>query len=132
MFQELLQVLSCHSIISLNYVSSSSIRSLIDVQDPLHHLKVLCYAVIRCPQTTPTRYLLNGEKQKALRQVIAQDKNLADTVTLCNERQWWSFMQADGDIFADKIGHLTAQLRSYPECNGRSYTVSVYGSTCRT
>lgn len=100
-----------------NYVSSSSIRSLIDVQDPFHHLKVpFAMQSLGALRLTPTRYLLNGEKAEGLlRQVIAQDKNLADTVTLCNERQWWSFMQADGDIFADKIGHLTAQLRSYPE-----------------
>lgn len=100
-----------------NYVSSSSIRSLIDVQDPFRHLKVpFAMQSLGALRLTPTRYLLNGEKAEGLlSEVIALDKVLANTVALCNERQWWSFMQADGDIFADKIGHLTAQLRSYPE-----------------
>lgn len=34
---------------------------------------------------------------------------------VCDETAWWSYMGQDNDIFKDQLGHLTVQLRKYPE-----------------
>lgn len=65
---------------------------------------------------TPTRYMKNGEQaEQLLRQLIEKDEALAKYVMVCDETAWWSYMGQDNDIFKDQLGHLTVQLRKYPE-----------------
>ncbi|HLR19138.1 MAG TPA: staphyloferrin B biosynthesis protein SbnC [Staphylococcus sp.] len=99
------------------FLPSSSMRSLIDVQQPFQHIKVpFSMQSLGALRLTPTRYLLNGQKaEQLLSQIIQQDKTLKQKVVLCDEKQWLSFINADQDIFQDQIGHLTTQIRSYPE-----------------
>ncbi|SPZ98737.1 Siderophore staphylobactin biosynthesis protein SbnC [Staphylococcus aureus] len=47
---------------------------------------------------------------------------LAKYVTVCDETAWWSYMGQDNDIFKDQLGHLTVQLRKYPEVLAKNDT----------
>lgn len=114
--------IAAHIIVPLDYefgefLPSSSMRSLIDIQRPFQHIKVpFSMQSLGALRLTPTRYLLNGEKaEQLLSEIIAQDSTLENKVALCNEKQWLSFINADKDIFQDQIGHLTTQIRSYPK-----------------
>lgn len=100
-----------------DYLSSSSMRSLIDVASPYNHVKVpFAMQSLGALRLTPTRYMKNGEQaERLLRQLIEKDEVLAKYVTVCDETAWWSYMGQDNDIFKDQLGHLTVQLRKYPE-----------------
>ncbi|BCN87149.1 staphyloferrin B biosynthesis protein SbnC [Staphylococcus argenteus] len=100
-----------------DYLSSSSMRSLIDVASPYNHVKVpFAMQSLGALRLTPTRYMKNGEQaERLLRQLINKDEVLAKYVTVCDETAWWSYMGQDNDIFKDQLGHLTVQLRKYPE-----------------
>ncbi|UEX90147.1 staphyloferrin B biosynthesis protein SbnC [Staphylococcus ratti] len=99
-----------------SFLASSSMRSLIDLKQPYQHVKVpFSMQSLGALRLTPTRYLLNGEKaEQLLEKVIHQSEHLTNTLSLCDEKHWWSFIEPSKDIFEDKIGHLTAQLRQYP------------------
>lgn len=100
-----------------DYLSSSSMRSLIDIGAPYNHVKVpFAMQSLGALRLTPTRYMKNGEQaERLLRQLIEKDAMLAKYVTVCDETAWWSYMGQDNDIFKDQLGHLTVQLRKYPE-----------------
>lgn len=99
------------------YLSSSSMRSLIDIVSPYHHVKVpFAMQSLGALRLTPTRYMKNGEQaERLLRKLISKDQVLARYVDVCDETSWWSYMAKDKDIFKDQLGHLTVQLRKYPD-----------------
>ena len=99
------------------YLSSSSMRTLIPLAAPFTHLKVpFSMQSLGALRLTPTRYMKNGEAgETLLRDIIAQDTSLNGRVKLCDETVWWSYMNEAQDIFQDQSGHLTMQLRHYPE-----------------
>ncbi|MEJ7541653.1 staphyloferrin B biosynthesis protein SbnC [Staphylococcus intermedius] len=99
------------------YLSSSSMRTLIPLDTPFTHLKVpFSMQSLGALRLTPTRYMKNGEAGEALlRHIITQDASLHGRVALCDETVWWSYMNEAQDIFQDQSGHLTMQLRHYPQ-----------------
>lgn len=99
------------------YLSSSSMRTLIPLDQPFTHLKVpFSMQSLGALRLTPTRYMKNGEAGEALlRHIIAQDASLHGRVALCDETVWWSYMNEAQDIFQDQSGHLTMQMRHYPQ-----------------
>ncbi|WP_105995067.1 staphyloferrin B biosynthesis protein SbnC [Staphylococcus agnetis] len=109
------------------FVSSSSMRTLIDIERPFEHIKVpFAMQSLGALRLTPTRYLLNGEKGEALlEQVRQQSEYLKTHLLLCDEKQWWSFIAPSKNIFEDRTGHLTVQLRQYPEVVKEDNTVVI-------
>lgn len=107
-----------------DYLSSSSMRSLIDIGAPYNHVKVpFAMQSLGALRLTPTRYMKNGEQaEQLLRQLIEKDEALAKYVMVCDETAWWSYMGQDNDIFKDQLGHLTVQLRKYPEVLAKNDT----------
>lgn len=99
------------------YLSSSSMRTLINLEQPFEHLKVpLSIQSLGALRLTPTRYMKNGEvAEQLLHTLIQQDERLKGHVWPCDETAWWSYLSADGDVFKDQLGHLTMQFRQYPE-----------------
>ena len=99
------------------FLSSSSMRSLIQLNQPYEHVKVpISVQSLGAVRLTPTRYMLNGEKaEQLLRTIIDKDAALHNLAYVCDETVWWSFIDEDKDIFKDKIGHLTVQLRQFPK-----------------
>ncbi|MEN4091917.1 IucA/IucC family protein, partial [Staphylococcus aureus] len=62
-----------------DYLSSSSMRSLIDIGAPYNHVKVpFAMQSLGALRLTPTRYMKNGEQaEQLLRQLIEKDEALA-------------------------------------------------------
>ncbi|ARJ51180.1 staphyloferrin B biosynthesis protein SbnC [Staphylococcus lutrae] len=99
------------------YVSSSSMRTLLPTEPSMVHLKVpFSMQSLGALRLTPTRYMKNGEAGEGLlREITARDTLLHESVQLCDETVWWSFINEKRDIFQDQSGHLTMQFRYYPE-----------------
>ncbi|WP_139320454.1 IucA/IucC family protein [Saccharomonospora sp. CUA-673] len=100
--------------------ATSSIRTLApDEGGSSRHLKLpLGVNTLGSQRLLPPRYLDNGERgERLLRTVVEQDPNLADLVLVADETTWcgWNGDPADpADPYADRPGHLAAQVRSYP------------------
>ncbi|MBK1785285.1 IucA/IucC family protein [Prauserella cavernicola] len=91
---------------------TSSLRTLAAPEQSLHVKLPLGIATLGAARLLPPRYLDNGERaERTLRDVLARDAELASLVAVCDERSWCGWA---GDEFADRPGHLAAQLRTYP------------------
>lgn len=110
-----------------HFLSSSSMRTLVDLKRPYHHIKVpFAMQSLGALRLTPTRYLLNGEKgEQLLEEVIKQSDYLTKHLSLCDEKHWWSLIGPSGNIFEERTGHLTVQLRQYPKAIQEEGTVLV-------
>ncbi|WP_053366307.1 IucA/IucC family protein [Bacillus sp. FJAT-27245] len=112
-----------------SFTATSSLRSLVPVNEyaGAYHLKLpIGISSLGALRLMPTRYLLNGEKgQSLLEQAKDKDRYLKNRLFICDERNWWAFQGEDQDLFADKPGHLTCQIRSYPSefVSGCEYTL---------
>jgi len=91
---------------------TASLRTL---RSPLgeRHVKLpLGVATLGATRLLPPRYLANGERaERLMRTLVERDPVLRRRVALCDERIWCGW---DGDEFADRPGHLAAQVRRYP------------------
>lgn len=96
------------------FTPTSSLRSLAPVSGGAYHVKLpIGIFSLGALRLMPIRYLRNGEKgQMLLEQLKDRDSYLTKHLYICDERNWWGFR--DPDLFADKPGHLTCQVRSYP------------------
>ncbi|WP_017621977.1 IucA/IucC family protein [Nocardiopsis chromatogenes] len=96
---------------------TSSLRTLAAAPEPGPHLKLpVGAATLAAARLLPPRYLDNGERaQSCMEHLLRTDPALAALVEVCDERTWcgWSAPGAD-DAFADRPGHLAAQVRRYP------------------
>ncbi|WP_225435328.1 IucA/IucC family protein [Bacillus aerolatus] len=110
-----------------SYTATSSLRSLAPVNDGAYHIKLpIGISSLGALRLMPTRYLINGEKgQELLERTKEKDCYLKDHLFICDERNWWAFQEEDQNLFADKPGHLTCQIRSYPSelLNSCDYTL---------
>ncbi|WP_172368975.1 IucA/IucC family protein [Sporosarcina jiandibaonis] len=99
-----------------SYTATSSLRSLAPVNGGDYHLKLpIGISSLGALRLMPTRYLMNGEKgQVLLERAKEKDRYLKNRLFICDEGNWWAFQGKDQDLFADKPGHLTCQIRSYP------------------
>lgn len=96
---------------------TASLRTLaIDTADAVdRHLKLpLGVATLGAARLLPPRYLDNADRaERTARAVVAADPVLAGLVGLCAEGCWAGWSDGD-DEFADRPGHLAAQVRTYP------------------
>ncbi|MDA2804217.1 IucA/IucC family protein [Nocardiopsis suaedae] len=96
---------------------TSSLRTLASAPGPGPHLKLpVGAATLAAARLLPPRYLDNGERaQSCMEHLLGADPVLGALVEVCDERTWcgWSAPGAD-DTFADRPGHLAAQVRRYP------------------
>jgi siderophore synthetase component len=110
-----------------SYTATSSLRSLVPVNGGVYHLKLpIGISSLGALRLMPTRYLMNGEKgQELLERAKEKDRYLKNRLFICDERNWWAFHGEDQNLFADKPGHLTCQIRSYPSefVSGYDYTL---------
>jgi staphyloferrin B synthase len=99
-----------------SYTATSSLRSLVPVNGGMYHLKLpIGITSLGALRLMPTRYSMNGEKgQVLLERAKEKDRYLKNHLFICDERNWWAFQGKEQDLFADKPGHLTCQIRSYP------------------
>ncbi|MFF5989906.1 IucA/IucC family protein [Prauserella flavalba] len=92
---------------------TSSLRTLVTAEQARHVKLPLGIATLGAARLLPPRYLDNGERaERTLRTILARDPDLAALVTVCDERTWCGW--AGDDEFADRPGHLAAQVRTYP------------------
>ncbi|MGT2378114.1 IucA/IucC family protein [Staphylococcus aureus] len=105
-----------------DYLSSSSMRSLIDIGAPYNHVKVR-FAMQSLGALRRNAYALHekrkNKQKQSLRQLIEKDEALAKYVMVRDETAWWSYMGQDNDIFKDQLGHLTvSSVTKYtvPKC----------------
>ncbi|HEY9576237.1 MAG TPA: IucA/IucC family protein, partial [Pseudobacillus sp.] len=109
------------------YHATSSLRSLVPANGGAYHIKLpIGISSLGALRLMPTRYLLNGEKgQELLEQVKERDPYLKNHLFVCDERNWWAFQDQEHNLYADKPGHLTCQIRSYPSelMNNEDYTL---------
>jgi siderophore synthetase component len=100
------------------YVATSSVRSLVSERQEYsnYHLKVpLGIASLGALRLLPSRYLENSLRgQQLVKELVARDQFLRETLLYCKEDLWWAFHTTYNDHFADKPGHLACQLRYYP------------------
>ncbi|TWH21083.1 IucA/IucC family protein [Prauserella rugosa] len=80
---------------------------------PARHVKLpLGVNTLGSQRLLPARYLDNGERgERLLRTILSGDEELAATVVIADETSWCGW---DGDPYADRPGHLSAQVRAYP------------------
>ncbi|RBM10151.1 siderophore staphylobactin biosynthesis protein SbnC [Prauserella sp. PE36] len=92
---------------------TSSLRTLVAPGQARHVKLPLGIATLGATRLLPPRYLDNGERaERTMRAILARDPDLAALVTVCDERTWCGW--AGDDEFADRPGHLAAQVRTYP------------------
>ncbi|OCA84977.1 IucA/IucC family protein [Pseudobacillus wudalianchiensis] len=98
------------------YHATSSLRSLAPTTDSSYHIKLpIGISSLGALRLMPPRYLLNGVKgQKLLERVKKRDSYLKQHLFICDECHWWAFHDSEQNLYADKPGHLTCQIRSYP------------------
>ncbi|MFC4075649.1 IucA/IucC family protein [Salinithrix halophila] len=98
------------------YRATSSLRSLAPAGGGDVHVKLpLGVGSLSALRILPPRYLDNGEKAEAvMRGLCRQDPLLKKRVRLCGEGEWSAWQAPGEDLFADKPGHLAAQIRRYP------------------
>lgn len=96
------------------YHPTASVRTLATHPEGRHHVKLpLGVATLGATRLLPPRYLDNGERaQRTMAEVIGRSAPLRGLVAVCDERDWCGW--ADPDPYADRPGHLAAQLRRYP------------------
>jgi siderophore synthetase component len=96
---------------------TSSLRTLTTSPESHRHLKLpLGVATLGAARLLPPRYLDNGERaQDCMARLLRSDPDLGALVEVCDERTWcgWRGPGTD-DEFADRPGHLAAQIRRYP------------------
>lgn len=93
-----------------------SLRTMVVADAPDRHLKLpLGVATLGAARLLPPRYLDNGDRaQRTMRRVVASLP--PGLVAACDEGCWagWVDDSAGGGEFADRPGHLAAQVRTYP------------------
>jgi siderophore synthetase component len=96
---------------------TSSLRTLATCPESDSHVKLpLGVATLGAARLLPPRYLDNGERaQRTMQSLLDRDPALGRLVELCDERTWCGWRDpGGGDDFADRPGHLAAQVRTYP------------------
>ncbi|MCH7230776.1 hypothetical protein L0U85_07920 [Glycomyces sp. L485] len=97
---------------------TSSLRTLTASPESSLHLKLpLGVATLGAGRLLPPRYLDNGERaQECMTRLLRTDTELNALVRVCDERTWCGWRRpGDDDEFADRPGHLAAQIRRYPK-----------------
>ncbi|TJZ54179.1 siderophore staphylobactin biosynthesis protein SbnC [Streptomyces piniterrae] len=97
---------------------TSSLRTLTTSPESGLHLKLpLGVATLGAARLLPPRYLDNGERaQECMASLLRSDPDLGSLVRICDERTWCGWRGGPGadDEFADRPGHLAAQIRRCP------------------
>jgi siderophore synthetase component len=95
---------------------TASLRTLTIAPESARHLKLpLGIATLGAARLLPPRYLDNGERgEQLLRILLDRDPALRAAVLVCDERRWTGWQAVADDEFADRAGHLAAQVREYP------------------
>lgn len=96
---------------------TASLRTLATAPETALHLKLpLGVSTLGAARLLPPRYLDNSDRaQRTMQRLLDRDEVLCSRVLLCDERTWCGWQHPSGsDEFADRPGHLAAQLRSYP------------------
>lgn len=96
---------------------TASLRTLTTAPETALHLKLpLGVSTLGATRLLPPRYLDNSDRaQRTMQCLLDRDDVLRGRVLLCDERTWCGWAQPSGsDEFADRPGHLAAQLRDYP------------------
>ncbi|UQA91909.1 IucA/IucC family protein [Streptomyces halobius] len=96
---------------------TSSLRTLTTSPESGLHLKLpLGVATLGAARLLPPRYLDNGERaQECMASLLRSDPGLGALARVCDERTWCGWRAPGGDDeFADRPGHLAAQIRRYP------------------
>ncbi|WP_116044121.1 IucA/IucC family protein [Amycolatopsis palatopharyngis] len=95
---------------------TASLRTLATAPESALHLKLpLGISTLGAARLLPPRYLDNGERgEQLLRDLLDRDPELRARVLICDERTWCGWQANPGDEFADRPGHLAAQVRKYP------------------
>lgn len=96
---------------------TASLRTLATAPESALHLKLpLGVSTLGAARLLPPRYLDNSDRaQRTMRDLRERDPVLRGRVLLCDERTWCGWGHPSGsDEFADRPGHLAAQLRDYP------------------
>jgi siderophore synthetase component len=96
---------------------TSSLRTLTASPESSLHLKLpLGVATLGAGRLLPPRYLDNGERaQECMTRLLRSDPGLEALVRVCDERTWCGWRRPGAaDEFADRPGHLAAQIRRYP------------------
>lgn len=97
---------------------TASLRTLTTVPESARHLKLpLGVATLGAARLLPPRYMDNGERaQQTVTRLLERDSELGALVRVCDERTWCGWRDPGGDDeFADRPGHLAAQIRTYPD-----------------
>ncbi|MGH3977756.1 MAG: IucA/IucC family protein, partial [Pseudonocardiaceae bacterium] len=96
---------------------TASLRTLVTAPETRLHLKLpLGVTTLGAARLLPPRYLDNSDRaQRTMQQLLDRDQVLGRRVLLCDERTWCGWQHPSGaEEFADRPGHLAAQLRACP------------------
>lgn len=110
---------------------TSSLRTLISDRDEHLHLKLSTSArTLGAIRSMPPRYLINGDQaHQLLSRILARCPELASTVALCDESQWW-VVGRQADMIRNP-GLFGCQLRYLPrpaaDTPGQLITLSALG-----
>ncbi|WP_169459588.1 IucA/IucC family protein [Marinomonas sp. UCMA 3892] len=107
------------SFTSLAGVPTSSLRTLISLQDRNLHLKLSTNArTLGAVRSMPPRYLINGDEAcRLLEMILVQQPDLAEVLTLCDENRWWVVKdthEVSGQDLIKNKGLFGCQLRYLP------------------
>ena len=98
------------------YQPTSSVRSLSPKDGGLHYLKLpLGVFSLGACRYLPAVKMINGDRgEQLLRQALERDAVLQQRLHLCDESQWWAYLEPGGSLFDDPPRHLSAMVRRYP------------------
>lgn len=96
---------------------TASLRTLTTWPETHRHVKLpLGVATLGATRLLPPRYLDNGDRaQHTMTTLLDRDPVLGKLATVADESAWVGWQDPSGaDEFADRPGHLAAQVRTYP------------------
>jgi siderophore synthetase component len=95
---------------------TASLRTLTTAPETACHVKLpLGVATLGAQRLLPPRYLDNAERaERTMRWLVDRDAELARRVLISDEGTWSGWQASASEEFADRPGHLAAQIRTYP------------------
>jgi siderophore synthetase component len=99
-----------------DFFATSSLRSMTPCFNSADYLKLpMAIYSLGASRYLPAVKMINGGLSEALlRQALAKDETLQESLHLCDETKWWAFMPPDATLFDEAPRHLSAMVRGYP------------------
>ncbi|ASR39752.1 hypothetical protein BAY61_28580 [Prauserella marina] len=112
------------------FFPTASVRTLATADPGIHVKLPLGVVTLGAARLLPPRYLDNGDRaERTMSAVLDRDPALREKVLVCKEGSWCGIAEPE---FADRPGHLAAQVRRYPVGSEEAVPMAAFASTRTT